>query len=202
MEQKKIAYIPIPKIAHTSIKRVIANIPEEENIRVHQLSFNSLPLNEFDGREYYTFSFVRNPLIRLISLYERNVNEEYPQHLFHLYGNTFKHKMSFTDFVTEVCKIPDNRADKHFKSQHWFLEHEGKLKPNFIGRFENMEQDWQEIDNRLHLGPLQKHNASPHLNTSRYYTPDTFEMTYQRYKKDIELFGYEKAVLSMYPSNP
>lgn len=201
MEERKLAYIPIPKIAHTSIKRVIANIPEDKEVRVHQLPFNSIPLSEFDSKGYYTFSVVRNPLLRLISLYERNVNEEYPQHLFHLYGNAFKHKMNFTQFINRVCKIPDGRADKHFRSQYWFLEQNNQLIPDFIGRFETLDKDWEYLNKRFQLGPLQKHNASNPLEPIHYYTPETFEMTYKRYKRDIELFGYEKEVTSMYPNS-
>ncbi|NVJ48313.1 MAG: sulfotransferase family 2 domain-containing protein [Cytophagia bacterium] len=194
MEQLKLAYIPIPKIAHTSIKRAIAKIPEDKKIKIHQVPFKNVPLKDFDPREYYTFSFVRNPLMRLISLYERNVNEEYPQHLFHLYGNTFKHKMSFTDFVTEVCNIPDNRADKHFRSQHWFLELEKDIVPDFIGRFENMESDWEILNKKYDLGSIQKHNASSKVNIESYFTPKTLDLVLKRYQKDITLFGYEKEI--------
>lgn len=195
-----LAYIPIPKVAHTSIKRVIAKIPEHVRVKVHRLPFEQVPLAELDTERYFTFGFVRNPLERLVSLYERNVNEEYPQHLFYRYGNTFKHKMPFPDFLEQVCKIPDARADKHFRSQHWFMEREGKLVCQFLGKVERFQNDWNELNRRFPLGEIARFNHSSKSETSSYYTPELFEMATKRYERDIELFGYQDDVQALLSS--
>lgn len=189
-----LAYIPIPKVAHTSIKRVIAKVPKQERVRVHKLHFDQVTLDELDTTRYFTFGFVRNPLERLVSLYERNVNEEYPQHLFHRYGRTFKHKMPFEDFLEQVCRISDARSDKHFRSQHWFLERDNELACQFIGKVEQFEDDWNRLNEQFPLGHVDKFNQSSKNEVSAYFTPELLDMAVKRYERDIELFGYEEDV--------
>ena len=195
LEDIKSAYIPIPKIAHTSIKRTIAKTPKTDKVRIHQVPFNSEPLKRFNTNTYYTFSFVRNPLTRLISLYRRNVYEENPKHLFYRYGSTFYHKMSFTEFVEAVCKIPDWRSDKHFRSQHWFLMLNGKFICNYIGRFETLETDWNKLSEKTGLGTLDKFNSSSTTAPiEEYFNHKTLNKVLVRYKKDIELLGYKNEI--------
>jgi hypothetical protein len=194
IQDLNLAYIPIPKVAHTSIKRVIANIPEHNRVKVHKLHFEQVPLAHLDTDRYFTFGFVRNPLERLISLYERNINEEYPQHLFYRYGRTFRHKMSFEDFLKQVCSIPDSRSDKHFRSQHWFLEREDKIVCQFLGKVEQFQDDWDKLNERFPLGQINKFNESGKKETASYFTPGLLKMAVKRYKRDIELFGYTEEV--------
>lgn len=48
--------------------------------------------------------------------------------------------------------------------------------PNFIGKFENLENDWKILQEKFDLGNL------PHK---------TAKLVYKMYKKDFEAFGYE-----------
>ncbi|MCE7996147.1 MAG: sulfotransferase family protein [Roseivirga sp.] len=199
LDDLKLAYIPIPKVAHTAIKMAIAKLPLSAEARAHQLDYIQVPQAQLDRQQYYCFAFVRNPLIRLISLYERNINEEYPAHLFFRYGTVFRHKMEFSDFVKAVCNIPDRRADKHFRSQHCFLVHNGEMLCDFIGKVENFQDDWDYINQRYPIGPVKQVNFSMKKDLSSYFTPDLFEMAVKRYQRDIELLGYEEDVKEMMP---
>lgn len=108
--------------------------------------------------------------------------------------------MAFADFAAEVCGIPDEIADPHFRSQYYNLEHKGKLIPNYIGRFENLEKDFQEICRIKGLSL-----ELPHMNASAtkegvpsltkvdyrgYYTRELENMVAKRYGRDIDLFDY------------
>ena len=117
------------------------------------------------------------------------------------YGNRFYAGMTFTDFATEVCGIPDLISDKHFISQNFILVHNGKLLPNFIGRFENLEKDFQEICRITGLSlklpymfgnipkeKLKKVWVKPDYRS--YYTRELEEMVRKRYSQDIDFFGY------------
>lgn len=199
LEDLKLAYIAIPKVAHTAIKMAIAKLPPSAEAKAHKLNYVQVPLARLDKQQYYCFAFVRNPLVRLISLYERNINEEYPAHLFFRYGTVFRHKMEFEDFVKAVCQIPDRRADKHFRSQHCFLEHNGEMLCDFIGKVENFQSDWDYINERYAIGTVRQVNYSMKKDLSSYFTPDLFDMAVRRYQRDIELLGYQEEVNAMMP---
>ena len=104
--------------------------------------------------------------------------------------------MSFEEFALEVCRIPDNHADPHFKSQYLFLtDWKRQLVVDYVGYFENFEEDCQFAFSRIGVSDLEL----PHLLKSKrrpyedYYTPRLREMVAQRYGQDIRIFGYEFA---------
>ena len=49
----------------------------------------------------------------------------------------------------------------HFVPQHFFLEIDGELVMDFIGRYENLQVDFQYVCDTLH-----QENALPHLHKS------------------------------------
>jgi len=209
----RLIYIFIPKVACSSLKKSLFPLFDlENNLDPHAVRFPKIPVWEIiPQKEHFTFAFVRNPWDRLVSCYKDKIRYYYPSNdkrvngvykqFLKLYGNRFYAEMTFTDFAMVVCGIPDSVSDLHFRSQHCSLVHNGKLLPNFIGRFENLEKDFHEICriNGLSL-------ELPHMfgNTAReklgkawvktdyrsYYTRELEEMVGKRYSRDIDLFGY------------
>jgi hypothetical protein len=103
--------------------------------------------------------------------------------------------MTFEEFVREVSKIPDSKADMHFKSQSGILcDKYDNLIPNYVGRLENLAEDFEHVSNELGLEGV----SLPHLhkmksknkNYRSYYTEETRRLVEKRYKKDLELFKY------------
>jgi hypothetical protein len=45
--------------------------------------------------------------------------------------------------------LPDNRTEKHFRSQSYFLKQDGQLIPNSIGRLERIEGDWEALQEEM-----------------------------------------------------
>ena len=98
-------------------------------------------------------------------------------------------------FVDAVAAIPDEEADEHFRSQHTFLSNgNGALAVDFVGRYERLADDFKQVQERTGLPPLEL----PRLQAARraakyatYYTPRTRDLVARRYRRDIELFGYE-----------
>jgi hypothetical protein len=110
------------------------------------------------------------------------------------YGKTFHKDMSFADFVRAVSRIPDRLSDIHFRSQHTFFYHRGKLMADFVGRFERISEDWDVLREKFDLPALPHQNRSQHEDYRSAYTPELAAIAATRYAKDIELFGYTEAV--------
>ena len=151
----------------------------------------------------YIFAFVRNPLDRLYSCYANKVLD--------IQGsgelNPFRHfgvsnESSFEDFVKIIIDVPDSEADRHFRTQKWFLSDDDQLITNYIGKIENLQEDWQVLVERFSLQPLPHKNKSSLQKTlySQFYTPETWNLALKRYACDIELFGYEKTLAADHPS--
>jgi hypothetical protein len=64
---------------------------------------------------------------------------------------------------------------------------------DFIGRLENFDKDIEEVFRRIgfELEAVPHKNRSCHRHYSAFYTPDTELIVRERFKRDIEYFGYE-----------
>jgi len=211
LENQKAIYIHIPKVACSTMKSICANIlnidlPTDGDFseEIHLVDFPCAKKYQIYRayRSYFTFAFVRNPWDRLVSCYKDKIN--YPKgHVYERYENTFikylkginkyKGDMQFEDFVETICSIPDRIAEGHFRSQYLYLTDEkGSILPNFVGRFENLSDDYMKIKRKLKID-----SDLPHIRSGKrtgykdYYTENTKKLVRERYAKDIELFGYK-----------
>jgi hypothetical protein len=64
---------------------------------------------------------------------------------------------------------------------------------DFVGRFENFGSDLLKVYNRLgiELDSIPHENRSTRGHYSSFYTPETKMIVEERFKRDIEYFGYE-----------
>jgi len=143
---------------------------------------------------YYKFSFVRNPWDRLVSTY----------FFLKADGITKKDKLwsennlgkynDFNVFVSEWLTEENISNSLHFQHQHSFLENEkGEIKIDFIGRVENIEEDFETIVARLNINrSLKNTNKSKRKKDyKQYYNEESKAVVAKVYHKDIELFNYE-----------
>lgn len=182
-------YFRINKVASTSIKSSLLKL----GFKIK----NSRDPKKLDLKKYkIKFAFVRNPYDRLVSCYRDKIRSPSEFGVIAADHKRLYEDMPFNEFVRKVHKIPDNKADKHFKSQHCFVTNsKGKLIPNFIGKFENLDEDFKKIMNRLQVenppALPQKNKSKRAKDYRKYYDDETKRLVEQRYKKDLELFNYE-----------
>ncbi len=156
-------------------------------------------------KDYFHFTFVRNPYDRLLSCYIQKVYNPALSNLTNRYfingedrqfvkgyGNLmgFK-KMSFSDFVHFVTKIPDEHCDPHFSPQHRLLDLETL---DFIGRLENFEQDFSYIKEQISLSDdikPEKRMTTKHGPYQSYYDDELRKMVAKKYARDLEIFNYD-----------
>ncbi len=193
---QKLLYVPVPKVANRSIKAALAAAAGLPFVEGQEPDFETAPLTAVPHlTDYFRFTFVRHPLDRLVSCYAQKIvlyaRQLQMPLLFWRYGRRFWPEMSFAEFVTAVAAIPDRHADRHFRSQHTFVYQEGRVLVDFVGRFEQLAQDWAVVQQQSELGPLPHFNPSPHQPFAQMYTPILAQTAATRYGQDMALFGYE-----------
>lgn len=179
-------YFFIPKVACTSLKTVLM-----------ELGYERVILKAINPKKYsFRFTFVRNPYDRLVSAYKDKVRKPCETGVISYNYKLLKEDMSFKDFVRAVHKTPDDKIDRHFRSQYWSLkDDEGGIYPDFIGKFENIQEDYKKLMNNL---GIENPPELPHRRNSKkgnymdYYDEETKKLVYERYYEDFKLGGYEK----------
>ena len=132
---------------------------------------------------YFKFGFVRNPWDRVVSLYERNETLQ------------LRNKMSFDQFVewiqysSSACVQPS----PHRYQLDWFVDPNGTILADFIGKFEQLEADWAFVAQKLGVNPELPHwRANPRArHYTEYYNDRTKQLVADKFRIDIEHFGYE-----------
>lgn len=167
----KCVFVHIPKCAGQSIAHVFLDLlgltwetrasllmrikepsesgpPRLAHLKAHEYAlYNYIPQDQFNS--YFKFAFVRNPWDRMVSIYKYfHYNEIY----------------SFKYF------LKNNIQQKLWKDKFWFVgpqnefvyNDEGKLLVDFIGKFENLQQDFNIACRKIGLPdiPLKHVNES------------------------------------------
>ena len=172
-------YICIPKVASRSIIATLRRADPDAEI-IADRSVSAICARRPELRNYYSFAFIRHPFDRALSLYaemrffrerfvgaKRQVKAERQQY----YTNTFP-GLAEIDSFDDYCRwlntpyASDAFADRHFLSQHAQLRLPGGGAPDYIGRLENIGDDWPQVAARLGLPP-----ALPMLNTMAGWQP-------------------------------
>ncbi len=195
----KCIFVEVPKTGSTSIRSIIGSpkkphlnikeikkefFSEQEHIDNGFFSFFKQRAIEKKWRQYFKFGFVRNPWDRVVSLYLRKE------------GIQMSKEMSFSDFVYWIQNSSDTsiHPSKHKNQLDWFLDHRGEIAVDFIGKFENLDNDWKFISNKLgstHSLPHANKNPIKKKYYTEYYTDELRYIIANKFRKDIEYFNYE-----------
>lgn len=159
-------------------------IPAATGFKKHSRAIEAFEyLGEKKYKEYFSFAFVRNPYDWMVSLYffvKRSKN-----HDDHKIANT----LPFADFVKHQI------ANKISLQSEFVTDQEGKLIVDFIGKFEQLEEDLHLICKKLHI-PFE---GLPHKNVSdgrkqkafgEFYTSESRVLMQDYFKEDFERFNY------------
>lgn len=142
-------------------------------------------LGEAAVREQFSFSFVRNPWDRMISIYHRTDPHLVQQACdagIELTG------LPFGEFLARTAEL----RHAHLAVQADYLyDTAGRLQVDFVGRYETIVQDFAVVCTRLGTqAALPCLNASTHDGYRSYYDTHTRRLIGERYARDIEAFGY------------
>jgi len=177
-------FIHINKTAGTSLYRTLG-IPWKRHL-------TSQEVIDIVGQEKwqkaFKFAFVRNPWDKVVSQYKYRIKTN---------QNRMKeNEIDFNNWVIKAYKEKDLRyfdLPKLFAPQaEWLKNNEGKIDMDFIGRFENLHNDFEKVSKELKLQKELPHlNKTNHKPYQDYYNKDSINIIENHYKEDIEMFGYK-----------
>ncbi|MCV3410004.1 sulfotransferase family protein, partial [Campylobacter sp. IFREMER_LSEM_CL1890] len=193
-DKYKCIFIHVPKVAGSSIERVIYQTDRWLVGHVKASDYVRLDRDRFEN--YFSFGFVRNPYDRVVSAYHYLRNgggNSWDANWAKIHLNKY---FSFEDFIMDLHneKVKDEILNWiHFVPQYKFLCNEQKkILVNFVGKFENLSKDFAKILQILNRNDKLVHiNKSKHFNYSNYYNKVTYKVIRDIYKDDFEIFDYD-----------
>ncbi len=210
--QHRFLWVGVPKAATRSILTLLHRDPPV-HLGTEQINEELRTILRGNGalRDYFIFTFVRNPWSRVVSTYFNKIatsREDVRQHFLSRYPG-LSEGMSFEEFVRFLAGDPggsDRHADRHWASQHLFLlDDSGRVPVQFVGRVETLQRDFGQVCRALGLTGMDL----PVLNTRggwqereqglqardpheyrQHYSDITRDLIAARYATDIQAFGY------------
>jgi chondroitin 4-sulfotransferase 11 len=177
-------FIHINKTAGTSIGNAIG-LP----IKHHRTASEVIAsIGKDKWNTAYKFTLVRNPWDKVVSHYEyrrkRNKTE------------VASRNISFSEWVKMTYGQDKDpfyyNNPRAFQPQvEWLKDDEGKISIDFIGKFETINEDFEQIKKAIGIEA-----ELPHLNPTKradyqsYYDDETREIVAHWFREDIEVFGY------------
>ena len=187
-------FILTEKTGCTSIFNVLENIDDTKKIvgeivpkdRNNYLYSKHTSCSEFQNNhsefnDFFTFAFVRNPWDRVVSWYNFSMylsNVENVETERNITG------IDFSSFVHEYTNIWANEQQNQYNFTKCC---------DFIGRFENLQQDFNIICDKIKIPQQQlpHKNATKHKHYTEYYDDETKQIVAEVFAKDIEYFNYK-----------
>lgn len=176
---------PFPSISAFSSKRNI-----KESLRRTKYSFkklanpnNKLTLTREQYKNYFKFTFVRNPWTRCFSWYRNVIRDE--QHLIRYNINA---DISFEEFLTRFIGQGMLRPQIY-----WLQDFKGNIPMDFIGKFESLAKDFRTLCGILSLGSIELPHKIKGQTTDyqEFYNSKLIDLVYHTYRKEINLFDYQ-----------
>lgn len=193
-----VMFVHIPKSAGTSIEKSLGLIRARTPSKFSRLfknsgqySFGHIDVrkrlrNGAISKQFYSsafkFCFCRNPYDRAVS------------HFFYArkrHPDKFSPKISFIDFTRTLGKY-----GKMFRTQGFYTK---GIKFDFIGRFENLADDFKKIAETIGIdAELICQNKTKHEPYYRYYNSESARNIKEFYREDFKEFGYDNRLFPIF----
>ena len=196
---REFVFVHVQKTGGMSIKKALSTIDGCVETNYHDFVSN------LDNPEkFFKFSFVRNPFDRIVSWYNMGIKKNINSKLVG-YDNTFweyllENSTNFSEFLNCTEKIMEYKdiGKPYFKSisfnqLDYFKDINGNIIMDYIGRFENIKDDFDKICNLLNINNLEL----PHINKFQhddyrsYYTTKDIDKVTSLYSEDLKYFNYK-----------
>ena len=213
-------FIHIPRTGGTSIVSSLIKqklIPKSQ----YNYVVDHLRVPQGIDCDEFVFSFVRNPFDRIVSIFkwlDSGVHKKSPYRK----TGSVKFNTTFEDWFTWRYIDKDHKwydgytkGDNFTKiypeclliqcsitqygnfgwySQFHFLKDDKtlRLKPNFIGRYENIDEDWKEISKIIKCDPILPHvNKTFKSDYRKYFTSEMRKKVEEIYFNDFSVWNYD-----------
>jgi len=194
----KFIFIRVPKTASTSIQLALGKICGPGDIvsafREPNIAPDHHPRND-EGyvphtaarkikrkitpeiwNRYFKFAFERNPFDKMVSQYHMKISKGYDK--------------SFKEFCLECAG-----GVRSFRKGIELYSKGGKIVVDFIGKYENLNEDFNFVCEKLNLPKLEltRERARPRKEKDyrKYYDDETRKIVEERFSREIKLFNYK-----------
>lgn len=175
--QNKIIFCHIPKTGGSSI---------ESSFGLRKDHLYLKELRGYQKNHYRSFSFVRNPWDRIVSSF---CFSKKPAEVF-----AENNRAEFENYVYKSYFEIKDPAKKEMDPQTWWIKNGyGEIDVDFIGRFENLNSDFIEMQKKfkISLPPIPHVNKTIRDHYSKYYSSKQLVLLVEdMYREEVELFGY------------
>jgi hypothetical protein len=193
-----IAFVHIPRSAGTSIGRWL-----KTNIKTNSCKeWYTHPLLKDLHTTACSFTVVRNPWDRMVSLYEysKNIKVEIDGQQVLGFSNT--QAQAYLNHINNIVEWPnfntwvENLETFKMPDIFWFnmltKQTEWANGVDIVLRFEELEQEFTKIQQLVNCyAPLLKENYTAHTDYKYLYTTRTKDLIYTWFKDDINKWRYE-----------
>ena len=205
--EKSFLFVHVPKTGGTSMRAVLSRYRHDP----HRLWTNRLlnamgiPINYYLGSyQHYCFR-THDPLSRAAQVYPPELMERLFK--FAVVRNPWDLLVSYWGFIRSTPGHKRHRRVARLdfaeflsfaiakgigRQKPLLVDRTGQVQLDYIGRFENLSQDFLEISQRLQIGGRLPHaNRGGRRDYRAHYTPRTRQLVHQAYAEDIDAFEYE-----------
>ena len=198
-DEHNAVFIHVPKTAGTSVevaldmqhrKNLFEFDPIQNNFKQHWPATQvrkRLGPEKYD--EMFSFAFVRHPISRMLSEY----------HYLKRLGSSFVLHQSPDSFIKKIHDIwgmwefYPREMRQHIRTQTFMLyNEEGKLMVDFVGKFENLQEDWQHVCDQLGISEeLPFSQESANKDDWSEFSEESIATIRKLYADDFKNFDYE-----------
>lgn len=175
-------FVHINKTGGSSIERALG-ISQDHSTALEK--YRQLGAKAWEQK--FVFAVVRNPWDKVVSHYHYRVKTKQT--------GLDDSPIAFREWVLRCYLDRDPQyydQPRMFMPQwHWLIDEKGKSLVDFVGRFENLNQDFATISDRLSLGSSLGHvKPSSRGSYQNYYNEETQALIEASFAEDIDAFGY------------
>jgi hypothetical protein len=176
-------YIHINKTGGSSIEKAL-NIPFSHETALEKIDL----LGRLKWGSLYTFAFVRNPWDKVVSHYRYRIKTNQTN----LGINTIDFKRWVSLSHREKNHLYYDNPKMFMPQMEWISDRHGEISVDFVGRFENLNEDFQYICAEIGRKAILPHiKSSKHRHYQDYYDNPTKDIVAEWFQKDIQKFNYQ-----------
>jgi len=209
-EKRRFLFVHVQKTGGSTVSELLKQtVSDARSLHPRHMCLREAIERERIPEGSFRFAFVRNPWDRLVSWYtmidrarrkrlswdedsvQRDRFQQNP-----LYRSVLLHAPTFEDFVkncTQTHMVEGVPYSFALDQLSYVTDEDGEMLADFVGHFERFEEDLTHVLDRLGLTVPDiphKNRGRPRRHYSEFYTPELEEIVHQRFKRDIEAFGY------------
>ena len=184
-----IIFTHVPKTGGTSIEKAFGFVVPDDAGKHANLTLLKSNMVKQGRQDFYNdafkFTIVRNPFDWVASWY--------------FYRKTRPNENNTKSISFKEWLIDEDSSAYNIKgigltlSQYDIISCDANIKIDFIGKYENLQEDFDIICDKIGIPhqQLPHKNATKHKHYTEYYDDETKSIVAEKYAKDIEYFNYK-----------